>query len=72
MPGGGISAGNVSKIITELNPVAIHFSGTVKTVVDEDSFFTETFLAIDEDRVKRILETVNTTIQNNKLNQIQL
>lgn len=34
MPGGGISAGNVSKIITELNPVAIHFSGTVKTVVD--------------------------------------
>ena len=59
MPGGGISAGNVAKVISEVEPDAIHFSGAVKTVVDENSLFTESFLAIDENRVKRILEVVD-------------
>lgn len=63
MPGGGVNAANVSKIIKEVEPDAIHFSGTVKTVVDEDSFFSETFLAVDENRVKRILDEINSTLK---------
>lgn len=62
MAGGGVSAGNVAKIITDVNPDAIHFSGTVKTVVDEESFFSETFLAVDENRVKRILQEIESTL----------
>lgn len=65
MPGGGVNAANVSKIIHEVEPDAIHFSGTVKTVVDEESFFSETFLAIDENRVKRILDEIRSTLKNN-------
>ncbi len=63
MPGGGVNAANVSKIIKEVEPDAIHFSGTVKTVVDEDSFFSETFLAVDQNRVKRILDEINSTLK---------
>lgn len=62
MAGGGVSAGNVAKIITDVNPDAIHFSGTVKTVVDEESFFSETFLAVDENRVRRILQEIESTL----------
>lgn len=63
MPGGGINASNVSRIIKEVEPDALHFSGTVKTVVDEESFFSETFLAVDENRVKRILDEIHSTLQ---------
>lgn len=59
MAGGGVSAANVGQIITEVKPDAIHFSGTVKTVVDENSLFTESFLAVDENRVKRILQAID-------------
>lgn len=55
MCGGGINAENVKRIITEVNPDAIHFSGTVKAIQDEESLFSETILKIDENRVKRIL-----------------
>lgn len=65
MPGGGVNAANVSKIIHGVDPDAIHFSGTVKTVVDEESFFSETFLAIDENRVKRILDEIRSTLKKN-------
>lgn len=65
MPGGGINASNVSRIIKEVEPDAVHFSGTVKTVVDEESFFSETFLAVDENRVKRILDEIHSTLQLN-------
>ncbi len=58
MPGGGVNAANVTQVIREVKPDAIHFSGTVKTVVDENSLFTESFLKIDENRVKRILEAI--------------
>lgn len=63
MPGGGINAANISRIIKEVEPDAVHFSGTVKTIVDEDSFFSETFLAVDENRVKRILDEIHSTLQ---------
>lgn len=66
MPGGGINAGNVGQLIKLVQPEAIHFSGTVKTVVDEDSNFSETFLAIDEERVNRILTEVRVALD--KLN----
>lgn len=66
MPGGGINAANVSKIIKEVEPDALHFSGTVKTIVDEESLFSETFLAVDENRVKRILDEIH-AILNTKL-----
>lgn len=69
MPGGGINASNVSKIIKEVEPDALHFSGTVKTVVDEESFFSETFLAVDENRVKRILDEIHSTL--NKKSTLQ-
>lgn len=67
MPGGGINAANVGQIIKVVNPDALHFSGTVKTVVDEESNFSETFLAIDEERTKRILTEIQTTLD--KINQ---
>jgi len=56
MCGGGINAENVKRIITEVAPDAIHFSGTVKAIQDEDSLFSESILKVDEKRVKRILE----------------
>ncbi len=59
MAGGGINAVNVRQIITEANPDAIHFSGTVKSILDEDSLFSESILQVDEKRVKRILEAMN-------------
>lgn len=58
MAGGGINAGNVAKIAREAQPDAIHFSGTSKVLLDEDSAFSETILKVDEHRVNRILESV--------------
>jgi copper homeostasis protein CutC len=58
MPGGGVSAANVARIISRVNPAAVHFSGTTKQILDEDSHFSETILKIDEKRVKRILESL--------------
>jgi copper homeostasis protein len=59
MIGGGISAANAPKLVLELKPNAIHFSGTTKTQMDEDSLFSETILKVDEARVKRILKALN-------------
>jgi copper homeostasis protein len=56
MPGGGVSAANVNKLISYTLPAGIHFSGTIKQILDEDSNFSETILKVDEKRVKRILE----------------
>jgi len=58
MCGGGINAVNVKRIITEVQPDAIHFSGTVKAILDEDSLFSESILKVEESRVKRILEAI--------------
>lgn len=58
MCGGGINAVNVKRIITEVQPDAIHFSGTVKSIQDEDSLFSESVLKVEENRVKRILEAI--------------
>jgi copper homeostasis protein len=63
MAGGGVNAGNIAKIAREAQPDAIHFSGTTKVLLDEDSAFSETILKVDEHRVNRILESVRMTLK---------
>lgn len=60
MIGGGVSAANAARLVKEINPDALHFSGTVKMQMDEESLFSETILKVDEARVNRILATLNT------------
>ena len=55
MTGGGVNAANIGRLHKELEPDAIHFSGTVKFQQDEDSLFSESVLRIDKARVQRIL-----------------
>jgi copper homeostasis protein len=59
MIGGGVNASNINKISKDLNPDAIHFSGTVKFQQDEDSLFSESVLKVDKARVQRILDASN-------------
>jgi len=66
MPGGGINQSNMKKIVTDVRPDAIHFSGTKKHLLDEESMFSETILKVDEEKVKRLIEA----IQEVKLNTI--
>ena len=58
MPGGGVSAANINKLISYTLPAGIHFSGTTKQILDEDSNFSETILKVDEKRVLRILDCI--------------
>jgi len=58
MAGGGINAINVGHIISEVHPDAVHFSGTVKAILDQESLFSESILQIDEKRVGRILDGI--------------
>lgn len=59
MAGGGVNAHNINKIVKELNPDAIHFSGTAKFLQDEDSLFSESLLKVDPVKVKRILDAAH-------------
>lgn len=63
MPGGGVNAANISKILHEINPNSIHFSGTIKAILDEDSLFSETILKVDVKRVKRLVEFISKSNQ---------
>jgi copper homeostasis protein len=58
MAGGGVNAANVQKIAQEINPDAIHFSGTSKSLLDEESLFSETILQVDRKKVLRIIEQI--------------
>ena len=58
MPGGGVSAANINKLISYTQPSGVHFSGTIKQILDEDSHFSETILKVDEKRVRRILDSI--------------
>ena len=58
MPGGGVSASNAQKIIRELKPNGIHFSATIKTLMDEDSAFSEKVLKVDPQKVTRIVSII--------------
>jgi copper homeostasis protein len=58
MPGGGVNINNVRRLITEANATSIHFSGTTKVLLDEESAFSETILRVDEKKVKRLMEVI--------------
>jgi len=58
MPGGGVNNANIQKILEVVQPSSIHFSGAVKTLLDEKSAFSETILKIEEKRVQRMVEVV--------------
>jgi copper homeostasis protein len=58
MPGGGVNASNIRKIKDVVKPHAIHFSGTKKHLLDEESMFSETILKVDEDKVARLLQEI--------------
>jgi copper homeostasis protein len=58
MPGGGVNVNNIPKLIHEIEPDAIHFSGTVKKIIDEDSKFKEELLMPDESKIIRMVEEV--------------
>ncbi len=56
MAGGGVNAANVNRLAKDLQPDAIHFSGTVKVQTDEESLFSESVLKVDPLKVRRILD----------------
>ena len=55
MPGGGVNLSNIHRIMDEVKPDAIHFSGTVKTLLDEESLFSETILKVDEKKIEKLV-----------------
>ena len=58
MPGGGVNAGNMLKIKRDLDPESIHFSGTIKVLMDEDSAFSETLLKADANRIAKMCDLI--------------
>ena len=58
MPGGGVNINNIPKLINEVTPDAIHFSGTVKKSIDQDSKFSEDLLLPDEGKIKRMISEI--------------
>ena len=60
MAGGGINANNIAKINSEIGPDSIHFSGTSKILLDEESLFSETILKVDRKKVCRMISLIRT------------
>lgn len=58
MAGGGVNAGNISKLASINGLSAIHFSATQKVQLDPDSAFSETILKVSEPRLERILNAI--------------
>ena len=58
MAGGGVNAGNISKLAHIKGLSAIHFSATQKVQLDPDSAFSETILKVSEARLERILNAI--------------
>lgn len=58
MPGGGINEENIKRIVTEVKPDAIHFSGTIKYATDPGSKFATTILKVDSSRIEKLLNLV--------------
>ncbi len=58
MPGGGVNVNNIPKLISQVRPDAIHFSGTVKRSIDKDSKFKEDLLIPDESKIVRLIEEI--------------
>ena len=58
MPGGGVNTNNVQRLIQDAKVRSIHFSGTSKVLLDEESAFSETILRVEEKKVKRLLDKI--------------
>ena len=58
MVGGGVNLGNVQRILLDVQPDAIHFSGTSKIVIDENSYFSETLLQVDKSKVEKLIHSI--------------
>jgi len=58
MPGGGVNVGNILKIKRDIDPESIHFSGTIKVLMDEDSAFSETLLKADANRIAKMCDLI--------------
>lgn len=56
MIGGGVNSKNIHKIVTEIKPDAIHFSGTSIFKQETNSIFSCDILDADEEKIKNILE----------------
>lgn len=57
MIGGGITAQNISSLVSELQPNAVHFSGTTLTTkTSNDSLFSSELLEVNEENIKNILQ----------------
>jgi copper homeostasis protein len=56
MPGGGINEENIKRIVTEVKPDAIHFSGTRIHTADTGSKFTGTVLKVDRSKIEKLLK----------------
>jgi copper homeostasis protein len=58
MVGGGVNLGNIQRILLDVQPDAIHFSGTSKIIIDENSYFSETLLQIDKSKVEKLIHSI--------------
>lgn len=58
MIGGGINPTNISSVLNELKPNAVHFSGTILKKSKTDSLFSEDLLVVDEEKIKAILKAI--------------
>lgn len=59
MPGGGVNLNNISRLADEVKPDAIHFSGTQKFLLDENSMFSETILKVNKQKVTKLKNAVS-------------
>ena len=55
MTGGGVNSMNIKKIATEINPLAVHFSGTSLLKSSDTSLFSTDQLIVDEAKIESIL-----------------
>ena len=58
MVGGGVNLGNIQRILLDVQPDAIHFSGTSKIIIDENSYFSETLLQLDKSKVEKLIHSI--------------
>ena len=58
MVGGGVNLGNIQRILLDVQPDAIHFSGTSKIIIDENSYFSETLLQVDKSKVEKLIHSI--------------
>jgi copper homeostasis protein len=58
MVGGGVNLGNIQRILLDVQPDAIHFSGTSKLILDENSYFSETLLQLDKSKVEKLIHSI--------------